>query len=154
MRFENKLVALIPWINNLARRYYKDEMNSEDLASETILKILLNKDRYNNNKDLKPWCVAIMQNTFLTWSARTSLVQFVAIENIDVGSMASYIEFNDIISILKGHINSLNVMCVYLYAAGYSYEEIADKLNIKIGTVRSRIFNGRKILRYELDKRQ
>lgn len=152
MNYDQQIVELIPWIRTVAKRYYKDENNSADLASETILKLLLNKDKYNRQKDLKPWCIAVMQNTFLTWSARTSLIQFVGLENAEKSTIVSIIEFNEILAVVKKNIGSLNVRCVCLYAAGYSYEEISNRLNIKLGTVRSRIFNGRKILRNELSK--
>ena len=151
MVFEYQLVELIPWINNMARRYYKDENNSAELASETILKLLLNKDKYNKKKDMKPWCLAVMQNTFLTWNARATLIRYVDIEETDISTNVSNLNFKEIVGVIKRNIGSLNVKCVCLYAAGYSYKEISIKLDIKIGTVRSRIFNGRKLLRKELD---
>ena len=52
-----------------------------------------------------------------------------------------------IITLINQYARSKNIECVMLYAEGYSYSEIADMLNINIGTVKSRISNGRRFLR-------
>ena len=39
------------------------------------------------------------------------------------------------------------IECVLLYAKGYNYEEISDKIGIPVGTVKSRISAGRQMLR-------
>jgi len=43
------------------------------------------------------------------------------------------------------------IECVLLYAKGYSYDEIAERIGIPVGTVKSRVSAGRKMLREALD---
>lgn len=153
MGVEDLVIKYAGWIRKRAGTYFKSEWEADDLASETIYKCLKYAKRFDNGRNFKPWASAIMANTFITLYNRRKCVQFT-----DYGceERESYIgeeyadgqaRLNEILSVIrKCARESVNVDCVILYAKGYSYGEIADNLNIPIGTVRSRVSNGRKIL--------
>ena len=56
-------------------KYCKNRMDAEDLAGETILKILSNKHSYDESKPFKPWCSVIMLNTYIT-SSKSTIIHY------------------------------------------------------------------------------
>ena len=96
-----------------------------------------------------------MENTYITQYNRRKCVLFTGLDGYDscgggdrTDQLASV---SRILSVIRecGR-KSKCIECVLLYAKGYSYDEISCMLNIPIGTVKSRISSGRKILRDNL----
>lgn len=158
MNIEQILIENIDWIQRKAHSYYTDYNDASDLAGETVYKCLKNAHRFNPTMSLKPWIQAIMENTFITQYNRRKRVLFSGYDTTEDKSFLSddyadiVVCFRQIISIIRecSHKSSC-IECVLLYAKGYSYEEIADIVGIKLGTVKSRVFFGRQMLREALD---
>ena len=146
--FAEEVENLYPWMYDMARRMCKNRSDVDDLVSETVLKILKNRDKYNRQYDLKPWCMVVMRNTYANWYQRNLVVTFHPFDDSYSASVKDDSDFVELRNLFLHYSRvSLNVRCLYLFAQGYTYEEISDMLNIKIGTVRSRIFNGRRVMR-------
>lgn len=156
MGIEDLVVKYAGWIRKTAHRYYSDEFDADDLASETIYKILSQGERYNPNKSFKPWALTIMENTYKTQYNRRRCVLFTGYEEYDSyeapDSAEQRMRVKQILSIVRecGR-KSRNIESVLLYARGYSYEEIAEIVGIPVGTVKSRVASGRKMLREVLE---
>lgn len=155
MDFDKVISDIYPWILNMARKYCRSRQDAEDLAGETVFKMLANRDKFDSSKPIKPWCVAVMKNTFITLYNRNSLVYFIGYDPMNecCSTFNSYdmVMFHDLVSVLHRCLHKTCCMeCVMYYAKGYSYDEISVLLGIPIGTVRSRIFFGRKIIRQEI----
>lgn len=155
MDFDKELSVIYPWILQIARKYRLSTQDTEDLVGETVYKMLLNRDKFNHVKSLKPWCLTVMQNTFITEYNRKSLIHFVSynttIESSSFCSASDLASFNDVIATIHRCSQKTRCMdCLIYYAQGYSYDEISEFLNIPVGTVRSRISHGRKLLYQEL----
>ena len=152
MNIEELIVKYAEWIRKTASRYYSSEFDADDLASETIYKILSQGDRYNPDRSFKPWALTIMENTYKTQYNRRRCVLFTAYGDYDSyhtsDSADQLLRVRQILSIVRecGR-KSRNIESVLLYARGYSYEEIADIVGIPVGTVKSRVASGRKMLR-------
>lgn len=145
------------WIVCHAHKYCKNTMDAEDLAGETILKILMNASKYDISKPFRPWCSVIMLNTYITLYNHNNLIIMEdetcgANEHSYYETEASVIamEFDRIIA--EYAATSCSVETLVLCAKGYSYDEIAKIMKIPVGTVRSRISFARdklkKLLRY------
>lgn len=153
----SELVAVhYEWIMKCAYRYCTNRMDAEDLAGETILKILSRKEKYDCTRPFKPWCCVIMLNTYITYYNHESLVRFdgedVALKNGACNDVEQRINARNMLyTIEEIGVKSLSVGCVLLYAQGFSYEEISTRLNIPLGTVRSRISYGRRMIYKTLD---
>lgn len=157
MNFEKELSELYPWMLRMARRYHWALQDAEDLVGETVCKMLLNRDKFDCDKPMKPWCLAVMQNTYITLYNRNSLIQFtsydIVTERWSTHNASNAVMFKDVLSAISYCMrNSCCMECVIYCAKGYSYDEISQLLNIPVGTVRSRISNGRKMLSQMLDK--
>ncbi|WP_300701008.1 RNA polymerase sigma factor [Bacteroides sp.] len=156
MDFEKELSSIYPWILGIARKYCCSIQEAEDLAGDTIYKVLSNKTRFEHGRPLKPWCEVILINTFITNYNRKTFIRYVdfekAFELSSYTSIPDILSFKEIVAIIRRcAAKSCSIECVIYYAKGYSYDEISEILHIPVGTVRSRIFLGRKMLSRELD---
>lgn len=155
MSFEQALLEIYPWIFRVARRFCSSVQDAEDLAGDTVYKILQNQDKFDCSKPMKPWCIAVMQNTYITRYNRNSLIHFTGYdsvkENVTLDCTYESVLFNDLLlTIGRCAQKTCCIDSVMYYAEGYSYEEISEILNILVGTVRSRISSGRKFLLHEI----
>ena len=155
MSFEQSLLEIYPWIFRVAKRFCSSTQDAEDLASDTVCKILQNRDKFDCSKPMKPWCIAVMQNTYITRYNRNSLIHFTGYESVmeEVALDYTYnsVLFNDLqLTISRCAKKSRCIDSVMYYAKGYSYDEISEILHIPVGTVRSRISFARKMIWREL----
>ena len=155
MSFEQALLEIYPWIFRVARRFCSSVQDAEDLAGDTVYKILQNQDKFDCSKPMKPWCIAVMQNTYITRYNRNSLIHFTGLDIVDRSATSNCtthsILFDDLVSTIQRCAKkSRCIDSVMYYASGYSYDEISEILNIPVGTVRSRISSGRKLILQEI----
>lgn len=76
MELEQIVIDQYQWILSMARKYFRNVMDAEDLAEETVYKILMNKKKYDFSKSFRPWCSVIMLNTYITLYNHDSLIRF------------------------------------------------------------------------------
>jgi RNA polymerase sigma factor (sigma-70 family) len=158
--FYNQLLDLEQSLMNYAYRLKLGNDDARDLVQETYLKALLNRDKFVDNGYLKAWTITIMRNTFInnyrhnvlhnTHCDRTeesfyiNLTKCSGSDNPD--SIYSVTEITKYIEQLKDKFR----VPFKMYVAGYRYREIANTINLNIGTVKSRIFLARKVLMNQL----
>ena len=134
-----------------------DRDEAQDLVQDTTLKALRNEEKFVENTNFKGWMLTIMRNIFINnyrKSARENTVvdssedlfhlnlsQDSGLETPD-GAFAC----NEISAIIAQFPAELR-RPFSMHVAGYKYEEIAEKLNMPLGTVKSKIFFTRKKLR-------
>lgn len=133
-----------------------DKDEAKDLLQETSLKALNNREKFVENENLKGWLFTIMRNTFINDYRKDSRYQMIDWENENLifqndtqseyGNPEEIYHFKELNDILK-KLNKENRISMGMYLSGYRYEEIAQKMNIPLGTVKSRIFFTRKHLR-------
>ncbi len=146
----------------------KNESNAEDLVQETYLRAFkfLREDKEISNE--KAWLFKILINTFINQYRKEkkepSLVDFNSIESfhesIEGEVLMSPIteneaEFNkllndDVKKALEGLPGDFRMVILLSTVEGFSYKEISDIVKCPIGTVMSRIYRGRKMLKERL----
>jgi RNA polymerase sigma-70 factor (ECF subfamily) len=129
---------------------------AKDLTQETTLKALSNIDKYYDNINFKGWVFTIMHNLFINNYRRIVRTQTV-LDNYDNSyqlNMPQESGFNSPESSFTYH-EIMNVLDTFnddyktpfsMYFTGFKYNEIAESLNLPLGTVKSRIFFARKRL--------
>ena len=156
LEFNNQMLSFKMPLKYFAISLTSDNDDADDLLQDTMLKALMYKDKYTEATNLKAWLYTIMKNTFINNYRRnikkrqiidtTKDLYFMNIpQSNSAVSPISQISEKDI----KGHIDALedDLRVPFVrYFEGYKYKEIADNLNIPIGTVKSRIFLARKKL--------
>lgn len=155
MSFDDVVHLHVDWIARLAFKFCRVKEDAEDLAQDTLFRIYANKDKFNGDRDFKPWAYTIMANIAKTRQARKELIGMIAL--CSVSEPASVVRadhlalYYDIIAAVKRVAKATKgIRCVMLFAAGYSYEEIARLVGVSVGTVKSRIAAGRAAIRKAL----
>lgn len=161
LEFNTSVISLSDYIARFALQYTRDEDLAKDLAQETILKALKNREKFRTNTNLKGWLKVILKNTFIN-AYRRKTNQIISYNsddyNVIVGTSDDY-KPDDMLQ--TSHIQKLIAAVsddfrepFMLYVEGFKYQEIAEKLNLNIGTVKSRIHQCRKILIDQLRNEQ
>jgi len=139
-------------------------MNSEDandLLQETLLKALTYKDKYQDETNLKAWAFTIMRNTFIN-NYRKNVKRKTTNDSTDnsffIDQSTNYTQdtpdmrfsSNEITKKIDALSDEFRIPFL-MHTEGYKYKEIAEELDLKIGTVKSRIFFSRQKLMKELE---
>jgi len=154
IEFQYKLIDLQESLMRFAYSLTADKDDAKDLVQETYLKALTYRDKFEDDTNMKAWTFTIMKNTFINIYRKakkqnttfdSSDNQFLTnskTENNDPASQYSHNEINKKIEELDDAFR----IPFQMHTSGYKYKEIAENLNLKIGTVKSRIFLSRKQL--------
>ena len=141
---------------NFAYMLTSNRDDAYDLLQDTTLKALDNEDKYADNTNFKGWVFTIMRNIFINNYRRAGRAATVidTTENLyhlnlsqDSGldtPEGSYTaaEFTSAIAELPAEYS----VPFNMHVQGFKYNEIAEKMNLPLGTVKSRIFFARKKL--------
>lgn len=156
IEFNKSLVSLESNMMKFALSLTTDRTRAEDLVQDTFMKAITYKDKFVDYTNLKAWVFTIMKNTFIN-NYRRSVKENTIIDGTaelhflnlpqDSGfespeSNYSSDEINRVIESLEDEFR----IPFQMHVQGYKYKEIAEKLDLKIGTVKSRIFFTRKKL--------
>jgi RNA polymerase sigma factor (sigma-70 family) len=156
MEFNHKLISLEPNLERFAISLTSDREKAKDLLQDTFMKAIMYRDKFEAFTNLKAWTFTIMKNTFIN-NYRRAVRENTTMDNTkdlyyinkprDFGYDSPESDFS--VKEIRKAIDKLEDefrVPFEMHNAGYKYKEIADELNLKIGTVKSRIFFTRKKL--------
>lgn len=155
MSLREEIVSNLAWIRRRATQYCRDEYAAEDLASETVLKCLSQRRRLEKGRDIRPWLSAVMANTYRSHYNRRQRVVFTGYYECTHTAAPCEADRHTLDLEIRTAVERLRrrylcVESVLLYIDGYNYDEIASRTGVCLGTVKSRIREGRKVLRRHL----
>ena len=159
LEFNQALVDLEYSLRFFAMNFTKNKADAQDLTQETMLKALSYKEYYAPQTNFKAWVFTIMRNTFINqyrrkvksrsiFDSSKELEQFSTIKGAKETPL-EFISTKDIQNKIE-ELDGTYKTPFEMYFQGFKYQEIGNKLNIPIGTVKSRIFIARKKLMSEL----
>ncbi|MFN0203205.1 MAG: RNA polymerase sigma factor [Bacteroidia bacterium] len=143
----------------VAYKFCKDTETAHDIVQDTILKALLNADRYKEGTNLKGWLYTIMRNVFINEYRRKKRYQFMeSSTDFDIRSTREQLAYNEGMANIGREeieeqmqkVEEKYTMPFLLHFTGFKYEEIAEQLALPIGTVKNRIHIARKSLQDNL----
>jgi RNA polymerase sigma-70 factor (ECF subfamily) len=154
--FNKQLVSLRDKLSYIAFNFTTNEEDAQDLLQETFLKAMKAKEKFRDDTNLFAWTSTIMKNTYINHYRRKSLyrkafddkgpdIAVMEYQKDMVQPASSYSEINEIVRMIDT-IEDVYKIPFNMHVEGFKYKEIALKLNLKIGTVKSRIFFARKKL--------
>lgn len=155
IEFHYKLVSLEHNLNRFAYKLTADKEDARDLVQETFLKALKYYNKYVYESNFKAWTYTIMKNTFINNYRRSTKQNIFKPMTNDFSKYYSltsdYIlpdsEYSS--KELEKAIDSLDDdfrLPFKMHYEGFKYQEIAEKLEVKLGTIKSRIYFARKML--------
>lgn len=165
--FEKELLPHIDALNTFAYHLTYSEADAQDLVQETYLKAFRFIDKYIEGTNAKAWLFKILKNAYINQyrkaAKRPTKVDFeeiVSYQDSEDSAMNSYLDLREeIFENMMGDevtiaINSLPIdfrtVILLCDIEGFTYEEISKILDIPIGTVRSRLFRARNMLKEKL----
>jgi len=159
-KFKDEILSMRGKLKNFALSLTSNTDDANDLVQETYLKVLLSEDKYEEDTNLKAWVLTIMRNTFINdYRKRKRINEFICddayIHILDICSVQSSdrADVNYYVKEINKQINNIDDeqrIPFEMFLDGYKYKEIADKMQISLGTVKSRIFFTRKKLQSKL----
>lgn len=159
---EEIIMTNLDSIYSTALRLTKNKNDTEDLVQETCLKAFKHHEQISSNNKAKSWVFSILMNTFINSYRKkikepplvdielsgSLLDHVVTIPNLSPEQIAlNYVLDEEI----KEALDSLHVdfrTVIWLSdVEGFTYQEIQEMLNCPIGTIASRLFRARSLLR-------
>lgn len=142
-------------MNGFAMKLTRNKENAKDLIQETLMRSFASRDRFKEGTNFKAWITTIMYNSYINHyrRAKTKNAVIKPIEDLSYlpGNTSKEMSGEKIILLkeLKGMVNNLSdtyKIPFEMFTEGYHYNEIAEKMQLPMGTVKSRIFYARKKL--------
>lgn len=160
MAFSLQMNEHKPALENFAFSFTKNINDADDLVQDTYLKAIRYANLYTEGTNLRAWLYTIMRNTFINDYRSTirhrkvvetheDLLSLHLVKSSSSNKAESSLIAEDINKALK-KLPAVYRTPFIKYFEGFKYHEIADELNIPIGTVKTRIFNARKLLKSTL----
>lgn len=152
-RFDQLSVLLQSFAYNLT----KNTEDAKDLFQETAFRAMTNREKFRPGTNLKAWLFTIMKNIFINnyrkkVKANTIMDSTDNLYYLNSGSQSiangaeSNIVMKELIKMIARLDDSTRIPFLMHYQ-GFKYQEIADHLDLPLGTIKSRIFFARKELK-------
>ncbi len=160
IEFQYKLINLQETLMKFAYSLTANRDDAKDLVQDTCLKALKYCDKFKHESNFKGWLFTIMKNSFIN-SYRRRIHQNThrdqtkegyylnSVHASDSNNPESVYSSKELEKIIEGLSNDFKIP-FKMYHDGFKYKEIAKTLDLKIGTVKSRIFFTKKKLIYQL----
>ena len=138
----------------------QDTNDADDLVQDTSLRALTHRDKFVSDINFKGWMMTIMYNIFLNNQDRVERRRKIFDTTVDILNVPLVTEGG-----YSTPDGAMNIREIYseieklsehtrtpfkMFLSGYKYSEIAEKIGIPEGTVKSRIFFARKALQKSL----
>ena len=165
--FEQEAIPHMDAAYNFALRMTGDEDDADDLVQETFLKAFRFFEKFEKGTNCKAWLFRIMKNSYINdyrkQTKEPDKIDYEDVQNFyeniksDQVEMQHY-EQDAFTNLLDDEISSaitdlpedFRTVIILSDIEGFTYEEIADFVDIPVGTVRSRLHRARKMLYAQL----
>ena len=160
LEFSYQVGTFSKFLKPFALRLTRDGDDANDLVQDTLVKAFTNREKYSDGTNLKAWLFTIMKNTFITqyqrMVRRNTFID--TTENLHYINSSDSIQLNgaeqsfmnEDITLALRHTEEMYRVPFLMYFEGFKYHEIAEELNLPIGTVKNRIHIARKTLKSHL----
>ena len=160
IQFQQRLLGLQEHMMSFAIKLTANRDDALDLIQDTTLKVLDNQEKFVDNVNFTGWIMTVMRNIFINNYHKIVRVQTMVDQNADLynlniindsisGSPDKVYQMQEITKAIAELNDDIKIPFT-LFLNGYKYHEIAKKLNIPLGTIKSRIFFARKELQNKL----
>jgi RNA polymerase sigma-70 factor, ECF subfamily len=165
--FEKEALPHLDAVFNFALRMTGDEDDADDLVQETFMKAFRFFDKFEKGTNCKAWLFRILKNSFIN-DYRKATKEPNKIDYDDVQNFYENIKANEVDTqhsvqdVFTNHLDDeiskaitdlpedFRTVIILSDIEGFTYEEIADFVDVPVGTVRSRLHRARKMLYVQL----
>ncbi|MCC6385141.1 MAG: RNA polymerase sigma factor [Bacteroidia bacterium] len=147
-------------LRSFALKLTHNQEEANDLVQETVYRAMKYEDKFVAGTNLKGWLYTIMKNTFINhyrrlvnshiFSDNTDTQFYInSARNTESNHAEANLGAEEIVTAINNLKENLREPFMMSYM-GFKYEEIAQQLNIPLGTVKIRIHTARQILKAQL----
>ena len=166
--FEKELMPFADALKTFAYHLTYDEADAEDLVQDTLLKAYKSIERYETGTNAKAWLFKILKNSFINDYRRrvkqpnkVDYEEIVAYQDEEESSpLTSYVDLreemfdnlmgDEVTLALNDLAEEFRTVILLADVEEFTYEEISKILEIPLGTVRSRLFRARNLMKEKL----
>jgi RNA polymerase sigma-70 factor, ECF subfamily len=160
VEFNTRLSHLAIILSSFAYNLTKNAEDAKDLYQETAFRALSNREKFQPGTNFKAWMFTIMKNIFIN-NYRKRVKANTVLDNTDnqfflnsathasPNSAEGDITLKELNTMVEGLDESVRRPFL-MHFDGFKYQEIADELDLPLGTVKSRIFFARKELKEQI----
>ncbi len=165
--FDSEAMPHMGILHGYAVKITGNQLDADDLVQETFLRAFRFFDKFEKGTNCKAWLFRIMKNLFINKYRKNQKepgkVDYAEIENffdtiraerVDSSDLQEKVFSNllddDVTRALNSLQDDFKTVVILCDIEGLSYEEIAEFIQCPIGTVRSRLHRGRKMLQQKL----
>jgi RNA polymerase sigma-70 factor (ECF subfamily) len=162
--FDDEALPHLDALYRVALRLTGDASQAEDLVQDTMLKAYRSWKQYRPGTNAKGWLLTILRNTFINDYRRRKHEPIAmdletvepyaldrSMQEVDPeGSFFAQIVDDKVIEAIDALPDEFREVLVLSDVEGMRYAEIAETLQIPVGTVKSRLFRARRLLQAEL----
>ena len=159
-KLTSKIVGMESELRHFALKLTADQDSANDLVQDCMLKALDNKEKFVHAQNFKGWMYTIMRNLCINNYRRVTREMSMMDDSYSIGRQnllevedGERFEYAYDLKELHKVINAVPESMrkpFLMYVAGFKYNEIAEKMGLPIGTIKSRLFFVRKRLQKEL----
>ena len=167
-QFEAEALPHMDALLRTALRMTKNQTDAEDLVQETMVKAYRFWDKFESGSNCRAWLFKIMTNIFINeYRSKSRTPVSVNMDDIDdnflFGQLSTMspdknpeeelfakIFDDDVKRAIEELPDDFRLVVVLSFLEGFSYQEIADIVDLQLGTVKSRLHRGRKLLQRKL----
>lgn len=165
--FNDEMIPHLDALYNFALRLTSEPNDAEDLVQDTVVKAYRFFDSYEKGTNAKAWLFRILKNSYINKYRKQSKKP----QEVDYDEVSSFYEsiraartdtsdledrmyrdlMDDELSLaLEDLPEDFRTVVLLCDVEGFTYEEIANMLDVPIGTIRSRLHRGRNLLKSQL----
>lgn len=166
--FEREALSYLDALYRTGLRMTRSEADAEDLVQETYIRAFRFRDQFTPGTNMKAWLFRILTNAFInTYRKKSTEPQTTELDDVEEATLYRHMvgstadgdgpEREVLDSIVDEEVRqALDELperfrsVVLLDVEGFAYKEIAEMLEIPIGTVMSRLHRGRRFLQKRL----
>jgi len=166
--FEKEALPHMDALYRTALRMTKNVGDAEDLVQEALVKAYRFWDKFETGSNCRAWLFKIMTNVFINeYRSKSRSPMSVNVDDIDDNYLYGQLAANsdgdnpekelfakmlddDVKKAIDELPEDFRIVVVLSFIEGFSYQEIAEIADLQLGTVKSRLHRGRKLLQKEL----
>lgn len=161
--FEREALMHLDALYSFALKLSRSRDDAEDLVSDTMLRALERWEQYRLGTNIRAWLFTILYHLFVSRKRRIDAREVLASEDADghvmfepVGETDPEARYYDsfideqVVAAIEALPDEYRSAVMLSDVQGMRYSEVAETLNVPEGTVKSRLFRGRRILQKKL----
>lgn len=141
---------------SVSLRYASNRDEASEILNDAFMKIFTNLNKFDLSRPFKPWLRKVLVNTAINhYHKKQREMRLEEMQNAknesDTEKILSGITYQEVIGLLQKLPPAYRTVFNLFVIEGYSHEEIANMLNIAVGTSKSNLFKAKEQLKIILN---